>query len=139
LHAAALWLVLRRLSAEHPTLLVRAYHADVVEVGAAPALRTLLANAGRLGVAIDAELAPAKCVAWSPSGGSAPPGWAAAWLTEGVQQFSVLLGTPDFVSAAVRALVGEQRRLTEAIASLPPSALQTQLLLLRLCTGPRAN
>jgi len=139
LNAAALWLVLRRLSAENPTLLVRAYHDDIVLVGAAPALRRLLADAARLGVAIDADLAPAKCVAWSPSGGSAPPGWAAPWVTEAVQQFSALLGTPNSVSAAVRALVAEQRRLTEVIAALPPSALQTQLLLLRLCAGPRAN
>ena len=52
---------------------------------------------------------------------------------------SVPLGSPAFVAAAVAERVGGQRRLTDAIAALPPSALQTQLLLLRLCAGPRAN
>ena len=60
-------------------------------------------------------------------------------MTKGVPQFSAPLGTRDFVSAAVRALAGEQRRLTEAIASLFPAFFKTQLLLLRLCAGPRAS
>ena len=74
LHAPAFWLVPRRQSVEHPALLVRAYNHRHAVVGAAAALRPLLADAGRLGVAIDAELAPAKCVAWSPAGGRRSPG-----------------------------------------------------------------
>jgi len=62
LHAAALWLVLRRLSALHPDLLVLANHNDVVVVGAPEKMGAVLADAARLGRAVDAELAPAKCV-----------------------------------------------------------------------------
>jgi len=59
LHAAALWLVLRRLSAANPALVVRAFHDDVVVAGAPADMATLLADAAGLGSAIDAELAPA--------------------------------------------------------------------------------
>lgn len=64
LHAAALWLVLRRLQALHPDILVLAYHDDVVVVGPPEKMGAVLADAARLGREIDAELAPAKCVGW---------------------------------------------------------------------------
>jgi len=131
--------VLRRLSAEHPALLVRAFHDDVVVVGAPADMATLMTDAAGLGNAIDAELAPAKCVGWCPLGAPPPPGWSVPWVTEGVTQLSVPIGSREYVSAGVEARVAEQRKLTAAIAALPPSALQTQLLLLRLCAGPRAN
>ncbi|GAB0492089.1 hypothetical protein MMPV_003348 [Pyropia vietnamensis] len=139
LHAAALWLVLRRLEAEHPHLLVRAFHDDVVVVGPPTALPPALADADRLGRLIDAQLAPAKCVGWSPAGLSAPAGWPATWAAEGVTQFSVPLGSDAHVAAGVDALAEEQGRLSAAIAALPPAELQAQLLLLRLCSGPRPN
>jgi len=60
-------------------------------------------------------------------------------VTEGLAQFSLPLGSREFVRAGVEERVAEQRKLTDAIAALPLSALQTQLLLLRLCAGPRAN
>jgi len=56
-----------------------------------------------------------------------------------VEQFSVPLVSSAFVSAAVDARVGEQPRLTDAIAALPPAVLRTQLLLLFLCAGPSTN
>jgi len=139
LHAAALWPALRRLAVENPRLLVLAFHDDVVVVGAPADMRSLLLDAARLGRAVDAELAPVKCVGWCPSGAPPPPGWTAPWVTEGVTQFSVLLGSHSFVRAGVEGLVVEQRRLTDAIAALPPAALQMQLSLLRLCAGPRDN
>ncbi|KAK1867171.1 hypothetical protein I4F81_009680 [Pyropia yezoensis] len=139
LHAAALWLVLRRLEAEHPRLLVRAFHDDVVVVGPPAALPPALADADRLGRCIDAQLAPAKCVGWSPAGLPAPEGWPATWAPAGVTQFSVPLGSDAHVAAGVDALAEEQGRLSAAIAALPPAELQAQLLLLRLCSGPRPN
>jgi len=131
--------VLRRLAVENPRLLVLALHDDVDVVGAPADMGSLLEDAARLGRAVDAELAPAKCVGWCPSGAPPPPGWSAAWVTEGVTQFSVPLVSHAFVRAGVEALVVEQRRLTDAIAALPHSALQAQLQLLRLCAGPRAH
>lgn len=62
LHAAALWLVLRRLAAAHPEVLVRAFHDDVVVVGPPASLPAALADSTRLGREVDAEPAPAKCV-----------------------------------------------------------------------------
>jgi len=138
LHAAALWLVLWRLHAEHPGLPARAFHDDVVVVSAPADLPRLLGDAARVGAAVDAELAPAKCVGWMPAGAAAPGEWAAGWTTEGVEQFSVPIGFSGFVSAAVDARVGDQRPLTDPIAAPPRTALQSQLLLLRLCAGPRA-
>jgi len=139
LNAAALRLVLRRLSAEHPALLVSAFHDDVFDVCAPTDMGTFLTDAAGMGTAIDTELAPAKCVGWCPSGAPPPPGWAASWVTERMTQFSIPLGSPAYVRAGVEARVEEQRQLTSAIVALPPSALQSQLLLLRLCAGPRAN
>lgn len=139
LHAAALWLVLRRLRDGHPGVLVRAFHDDVVAAGTPENLAAVMADAATVGASVDAELAPAKCTGWSPAGAAAPPGWGGKWAAEGVVQFSVPLGGAAFVSAGVDGLVADQRRLVAAIAALPAEELQSQLLLLRLCAGPRAN
>jgi len=101
LHAAALWLVLARLRATHPGALVRAFHDDVVAAGPPEVLAAVMTDAAEVGSAIDAELAPAKCVGWSPAGAAAPAGWTGGWSAEGVVQFSVPLGDDDFVSAGV--------------------------------------
>ena len=98
-----------------------------------------MADAATVGTAIDAELAPAKCAGWSPAGAPAPAGWTGGWATDGVEQFSVPLGDADFVAAGVDVVAVEHRALVAAIAVLPPAELQAQLLLLRLCAGPRAN
>ncbi|GAB0497286.1 hypothetical protein MMPV_008615 [Pyropia vietnamensis] len=129
LHAAALWLVLRRLQDRHPGVLVRAFHDDVVAAGTPGELAAVMADAAAAGASVDAELAPTKCTGWV--GGK--------WAAEGVVQFSVPLGGHAFVAAGVDRLVADQRRLVAAIAALPPEELQSQLLLLRLCAGPRAN
>jgi len=62
LHAAAMWLVLERLRADHPSVVVRAFQDDVVVVGLPAALRGVLDAAARLAGRIDANLAPTKCV-----------------------------------------------------------------------------
>ncbi|GAB0498744.1 hypothetical protein MMPV_010093 [Pyropia vietnamensis] len=139
LHAAALWLVLRRLQDRHPGVLVRAFHDDVVAAGTPGELAAVMADAAAAGASVDAELAPTKCTGWSPAGAPAPAGWGGKWAAEGVVQFSVPLGGHAFVAAGVDRLVADQRRLVAAIAALPPEELQSQLLLLRLCAGPRAN
>jgi len=54
-------------------------------------------------------------------------------------QFSVPLGDDDFVSAGVDAVAAQHREPVAAIAALPLAELQAQLLLLRLCAGPRAS
>jgi len=74
LHAAAHWLVLRRLAAEHPELLVRTFHDDVVVVRALADLPRLLGDAAWLGAQDDSYSASAKCVGWSPAGAAAPKG-----------------------------------------------------------------
>jgi len=132
LHAAALWLVLRRLRAAHPGALIRAFHDDVVALGPPAVLGAVMADAASVGAAVDADLAPTKCVGWSPAGAPAPAGWTGGWAAEGVVQFSVPLGGADFVSAGVNAVAAEHRELVTAIAALPPTELQAQLLLLRL-------
>ncbi|GAB0494469.1 hypothetical protein MMPV_005762 [Pyropia vietnamensis] len=139
LHAAALWLVLRRLQDRHPGVLVRAFHDDVVAAGTPGELAAVMADAAAVGASVDAELAPTKCTGWSPAGAPAPAGWGGKWAAEGVVQFSVPLGGHAHVAAGVDRLVADQRRLVAAIAALPPEELQSQLLLLRLCAGPRAN
>jgi len=120
-------------------VLLRAFHDDVVAVGAPADLHSVMQAAAAGGAAIDAELSPAKCVGWSPSGAPAPAGWSGEWATEGITQFSVPLGGHAWVDAAVSRLAAEQGALVGAIAALPPEQLQSQLLLLRQCAGPRAN
>jgi len=139
LHAAALQLLLQRLCAAYPDVLLRALQDDVVAVGAPADLHSVMQATAAGGAAIDAELAPAKCVGWSPSGAPAPAGWSGEWATEGITQFSVPLGGHAWVDAAVLRLAAEQGALVGAIAALPPEQLQSQLLLLRQCAGPRAN
>lgn len=139
LHALALQLPLLRLARGFPRLLIRAFHDDVVAVGPPADLARFVGAAGVAGAAIDAALAPDKCVGWSPTPQAAPPGWPAQWRADGLVQFSVPLGGDDFLSAGVDAIAADHARLVAAIVALPPRALQSQLHLLRLCAGPRAN
>ena len=88
---------------------------------------------------MDAQLAPTKCVGWSPAGVAAPPGWSAQWTTEGLTQVSVPLGGADFVAAAAVGLETAQEVLCASRSALPGEHLQVQLLMLRLCAGPQAN
>ncbi|GAB0498663.1 hypothetical protein MMPV_010009 [Pyropia vietnamensis] len=130
LHALALQLPLLRLARGCPRLLIRAFHDDVVAVGPTADLARFVGAAGVAGAAIDAALAPAKCVGWSPTPQAAPEGWSAQWRADGLVQFSVPLGGDDFLSAGVDAIAADHSRLVAAIS---------QLHLLRLCAGPRAN
>jgi len=139
LHADKLWLLLRRLRAAHLGVLVQSFHADIVAVGAPADLGRVMGAAGTAGALNDAELAPAKCVGWSPSGAPAPAWWSGAWAAEGVVHLYASLGGPAFVEVAMDRLTADQRRLVGAIADLPVGDLQSQLLLLRLCAGPRTS
>jgi len=139
LHAAALQLLLQRLRAAHSDVLIRVIHDDVVGVGAPADLRSVLGAAAADGSAIDTELAPTKCISWSPSGAAAPEEWAGEWAAEGITQFFVPLGGPASVDAAVTRVVAEQGALVGTIGALPAEQLQSQLLLLRQCAGLRAN
>jgi len=139
MHAAAMHLAVLRLATAHPGAVVRAVHDDVVVVAPHSELRAVLRTAAEAGAAVDAELAPSKCAGWSPAGADAPVGWPARWCAEGVHQFSVPLGTDAFLAASVDRLAADQSRLVAAINALTPAELQSQLLLLRLCAGPRPN
>lgn len=139
LHADELWLLPRRLRAAHLGVLVQSFHADIVRVGAPADLGRVMGAAGTAGALNDAELAPAKCVGWSPSGAPAPAGWSGECAAEGVVQLYASLGGPAFVEVARDRLTADQRRLSGAIADRPVGDLQSQLLLLRLCAGPRTN
>jgi len=139
LHAAAMHLAVLRLAAAHSTAVVRAVHEDVVVVAALADLPAVLTTAAAAGAAVDAELAPAKCAGWSPTGAPAPAGWPARWNAEGVRQFSIPLGSDNFVAAEVHSLAADHGRLTAAIVNLLRTDLQSQLLLLRLCAGPQPN
>ena len=122
-HAAALMLVLLRLARLHPTHVIDAFHDDVRAVGPVAGLGAVMESAARVGALVDAEMAPAKCVAWSPGTTAAPPDLTAQWRSEGVAQISIPVGTRGFVAAR----------------ALPEEHLQSELLLLRLCAGPRVT
>jgi len=139
LHAAAIWLLLERLRADHPFVVVRAFHDDVVVVGPPGALREVLDAAALLGGAVDAQWALTKRVGWSPAGVAALPGWSAQWTTEGLTQFSVPLDSTEIVAAAVRGLAKAQVALCGAVGVLPGEHLQVQLFMLRLRAGRQAK
>ncbi|GAB0497433.1 hypothetical protein MMPV_008766 [Pyropia vietnamensis] len=82
LHALALQLPLLRLARGCPRLLIRAFHDDVVAVGPPADLARFVGAAGVAGSAIDAALAPAKCVGWSPTPQAAPEGALTALLCD---------------------------------------------------------
>lgn len=139
LHALALPLPLLQLARRFPRLLIRALHDDVVAVGPPSELARFVEAAGVAGAAIDAALAPAKCVGWSPTPQAAPEEWPAQWRVDRLTQLSVPLGGDQFVSAGVDAIAADHARLVTAIVALPPRALQSQLHLLRQCASRRAN
>jgi len=124
IHAAAMHLAVLRLATTHPGAVVRAVHDDVVVVAPHSELHAVLRTAAEAGAAVDAELAPTKCAGWSPAGADAPVGWRARWCADGLQQFSVPLGTDAFVSASVDRLAADQSRLVAAIIALPAAELQ---------------
>lgn len=136
-NGAALQPVLLQLQAEFADVFLAAYHDDPAAVLPANNLVTFMRRVAEFGAEVDAELAPAKCVAWSPTPRPSLTGFSARWATEGVLQFSVPLVSPAFIASAVDKLATDRRGLDDAILSLPPAELQAQLLLLRCCEGPR--
>jgi len=56
-----------------------------------------------------------------------------------VEQVSIPVGHRDFVAARVAAMAAEHAAGVAAIVALPEEELQTKLLLLRLCAGPRVT
>ena len=139
LHAAATHLSVQRISEAHPAGVGRDVHDDEVVVTPHTDLLAVLQSAAAAGAAVDAELAPAKCAGWSPTGAAALAHWPARWHSDGVMQFSLPLGSDAFVAAAVDRLAATHGALTDAIAALPPSEVQSQLLLFRLYAGPQPN
>ena len=139
LHAAALMLVLSRLSRLHPAHAIDTFHDDVRAVGPVAGLCAVMASAARVGALVDSELSPTKCVEWSPGAPTAPPDLTSQWRSEGVEQFSIPVGQRDFVAARVAAMAAEHAAGVAAIVALPEEELQTKLLLLCLCAGPRAT
>jgi len=116
-------LVLLHQARLHPTHVIDAFPDDVRAVGPVAGLGAVMESAARVGALVDAEMAPAKCVAWSPGTTAAPPDLTAQWRSEGVAQISIPVGTRGFVAAR----------------ALPEEHLQSELLLLRLCAGPRVT
>jgi len=93
IHAAGMHLVVLRRAAAHLRADVRAVHDDVVVVAALAKLPAVLTTATAAGAAVDAELAPAKCAGWSPTGAPASAGWPARWIADGARQISIPLGS----------------------------------------------
>jgi len=139
LHAAAHMLVLMRLARLHPAHVIDAFLDDVRALGPVAGLGAVMESAARLGTLVDAELSPAKCVAWSPRTKAAPPDLTAQWRSEGVEQFSIPVGGRDFVAARVAAMATQHAAGVATICALPEDQLQTKLLLHRFCAGPRAT
>jgi len=139
LDAAALHLVVLRLRRQFPGHTVRAYHDDLTILGPPAGLAAALTTAAAATHEIDAVLAPAKCAAWSPTPQLAPAGLQVPWRTQGIVQFSVPLGSPAFVADHGAATAAGHDAVLAAIDALPAEELLTQLLLLRLCAGPRVN
>jgi len=139
IHAAAMHLVVLRRAAAHPGADVRAVHDDVVIVAALAKLPAGLTTAAAAGAAVDAELSPAKCAGWSPTGAPASAGWPARWNVDGIWQVSIPLVSDDFVAAGVDSLAADHGRLTAVIVDLSRAELQSQLLLFRLCAGRQPN
>jgi len=137
LHAAAMHLAVKRVAEAHLATVVRAVHDNVVVVAAHADLPAVLQSAADAGAAVDAELAPTKCAGWSSTGAAAPASWPARWHKDSVTQFPLPQGTDAFVAAAVDRLAATHCALTDAIVALPPSELQSQLLLLRPSAGPQ--
>jgi len=77
IHAAAMQLALLRLAAAYPSAVIRGLHDDVVVVAEPSELPAVPRSASAAGAAVDAKLAPAKCIGWSPAGAPAPAGWRA--------------------------------------------------------------
>jgi len=139
LHAAAMMLVLLRVASLHPDHVVDAFHDDVRAVGPVEGLGAVMATAARVGALVDAQLAPEKCAAWSPATAAPPPDLTDQWRSEGVVQFSIPVGGAAFVTEHVATIVANHAAGVAAIVALPEGELQTKLLLLRLCDGPRAT
>jgi len=136
LHAAALMLVLLRVSRLHHAHVIDAFHDDVRAVGPVAGLCAVMASAARVGALVDAELSPTKCVAWSPGSPAAPPDLTAQWRSEVVEKFSIPVGHRDFMAARVAAMAAEHAAGVAAIVALPEEELQTKLLLLSLRARP---
>jgi len=109
LFATAMHLEVFRLAGTHPSAVVRAVHDDVVVVASLEDTPAVLTTAAAACAAVDAELATAKCAAWSPAGAVAPAGWPARWHADVLRPFSIPLGTDALVASAVDTLAADHR------------------------------
>jgi len=135
IHALALHRALEALAARQPCCTVLGLHEDVSVIGPVEELAAVMRSAAELGAKVDAQLAPAKCAAWPPTPRASPADLADQWRPAGITFFGIPVGGAEFVAAEVDQMAAAHARVVPAIASLPPDAVQAQLLLLRMCAA----
>jgi len=136
IHALALHPALEVLEARHPRCTVLGLQDDVSVIGPVKELAAVMRSAAELGAKVDAELAPAKCAAWSPTPRTPPADLADQWRPARLTYFGVPVGGGEFVDGKVDQMAAAHARVVRAVALLPPDAVQAQLLLLRMCAAP---
>ena len=136
IHALALHPALEALAAGHPRCTVLGLHDDVSVIGPVEELAAVICSAVELGAKVDAELAPAKCAAWSPTPRATPTDLADQWQPAGLTYFEIPVWGAEFVAAEVGQMSAAHARVVRALASLPPDAVQAHVLLLCMCAAP---
>ena len=136
IHALARHPALQALAARHPRCTVLGLHDDGSVISPVEELAAVMRSAAEPGAKVDAELAPAKCAAWSPTPRAPPADLADQWRPAGLTYFGIPVGGAEFVNAEVDQMGAAHARVVRAVASLPPDAVQARLLLLRMCAAP---
>jgi len=136
IHALAMHPAVVALAARPRRCTVLGLHDDVSVIGPVEELAAFIRSAAELGAKVDAHLAPAKCAAWSPTPRAPPADLADQWRPAGLTYFGIPVGGAEIVSAEVYKTAAANTQVVDAVASLPPDAVQAQLLLLRMCAAP---
>ena len=136
IHALALHPSLEALGARQPRCTVLGLHDDVSVIGPVEELAAVMCSAAELGAKVAAELTPAKCAAWSPTPRAPPTDLADQWRPAGLAYFEIPVWGAEFVAAEVGQMAAAHARVVRAVGSLPPDAVQAQLLLLCMCAAP---
>ena len=136
MHALALHPALQAIAASHERCTVLGLHDDRYVIVPVDELAAVMHSASELGAEVDAELAPAKCAAWSPTPRAPPSDLASQWRTDRLTFFGIQVGGDAFVTAEVDKMAAAHEKMVRAVVSLPPDAVQAQLLPLRMCASP---
>jgi len=136
IQALALHPALQAIAARHERCTVLGLHDDVSVIGPVDELAAVLRSASELGAKVDAELAPAKCAAWSPTPRAPPSDLATQRRTDGLTYSGIPAGGDVFFTAEVDKMAAAHDEVVRAVASFPPGAVQAQLLQLRMCASP---